>query len=281
MYCNVKYGNMLLYENDLNTKLKETIMKADNYLGDYRLSHRVVYSKNTYTECIYCGKKADTREHVPSKVFLLEPLPENLPTLPACLECNNSYSHDELIVSILVQLLKKKHYGANYEFSETVKKRLIKERNIDLVKKLNDIIDKNEFSTLDKEINRVLTKLAIGHSVWEISEGYFTGGGRETSESVHVEYRTIDNMSEDEINDFLQYFIITNELLPELGSRAYNERILVMEINGKPSHIILDWVEVQDAEYMYTCYRFGNEILVKMLINNYLFAKVTINLEDL
>ena len=45
--------------------------------------------------CIYCGKTADTVDHVPPKCFLDKPYPNNLLTLPACKKCNNNCSSDE------------------------------------------------------------------------------------------------------------------------------------------------------------------------------------------
>ena len=38
--------------------------------------------------CVYCAGVNDTRDHVPSRVFLDSPLPENLPVVPACRACN-------------------------------------------------------------------------------------------------------------------------------------------------------------------------------------------------
>jgi hypothetical protein len=34
--------------------------------------------------CIYCGRATQTRDHVPSRVLLNEPYPNNLPVVPAC-----------------------------------------------------------------------------------------------------------------------------------------------------------------------------------------------------
>lgn len=47
-------------------------------------------------KCYICGSKlADTKDHLfPSSLFN-KPLPTNLPTLPACTECNNALSSDE------------------------------------------------------------------------------------------------------------------------------------------------------------------------------------------
>jgi hypothetical protein len=45
--------------------------------------------------CIHCGGPDETRDHSPSKVFLDEPYPENLPVCPSCLQFNNTLSIDE------------------------------------------------------------------------------------------------------------------------------------------------------------------------------------------
>lgn len=92
-------------------------MKFVDYYGDDRLRHKIIYNRNSYSECVYCGAKADTREHVPSKVFLNKPYPDNLGIVPACFKCNNSFSRDELFLSILIEKLKSKHLGQKYELS--------------------------------------------------------------------------------------------------------------------------------------------------------------------
>lgn len=45
--------------------------------------------------CTYCDGLAETRDHVPSRVLLDSPLPENLPVVGACWACNNGFSKDE------------------------------------------------------------------------------------------------------------------------------------------------------------------------------------------
>ena len=42
--------------------------------------------------CVYCGGQPDTRDHVPSRVLLDDPLPDNLPVVDACRACNESFS---------------------------------------------------------------------------------------------------------------------------------------------------------------------------------------------
>ena len=74
--------------------------------GEQGLGYYTSWEKSKGNGCIYCGKPATTREHTPSKAFLLEPYPENLPTIPACFECNNGYSEDENYVSCFLDVLK-------------------------------------------------------------------------------------------------------------------------------------------------------------------------------
>ena len=49
--------------------------------------------------CIQCGAwvgDVDTnKDHVPSKVLLRKPYPENLPVVDTCVACNNGFSVDE------------------------------------------------------------------------------------------------------------------------------------------------------------------------------------------
>lgn len=53
--------------------------------------------------CIYCGAQDNTREHVPSRVLLDKPYPENLPVVGACHPCNNGFSKDEEYVACLIE----------------------------------------------------------------------------------------------------------------------------------------------------------------------------------
>lgn len=56
------------------------------------------------TRCVYCGRPADTKDHAPPRCFLRRPLPSNLITLPACVECNAGFSFDEQLVKTLIAL---------------------------------------------------------------------------------------------------------------------------------------------------------------------------------
>lgn len=46
-------------------------------------------------ECVYCGRLADTRDHVPAKSLFPRPRPSDLITVPSCARCNAGASIDE------------------------------------------------------------------------------------------------------------------------------------------------------------------------------------------
>jgi hypothetical protein len=46
--------------------------------------------------CAYCGRKKQlTVDHIPPKLLLAEPFPNNLITVPACVECNKKFQRDD------------------------------------------------------------------------------------------------------------------------------------------------------------------------------------------
>lgn len=53
--------------------------------------------------CVYCGGANETRDHVPPKVFLDLPHPDELPVVPSCMSCNNSKSLDEEYLVCLIE----------------------------------------------------------------------------------------------------------------------------------------------------------------------------------
>lgn len=79
------------------TKMSDAQLYLQLELGDSRRNHPAAV-----TTCIYCGGKADTRDHVPPKALLLEPWPPNLRTVPACSPCNSAWSLDEQYLAIIV-----------------------------------------------------------------------------------------------------------------------------------------------------------------------------------
>lgn len=95
------------------------------------------WDKSKNNGCIYCGNPAETREHVPSKAFLIEPFPENLSTIPACFECNNGYSGDEKYLACFLGILKSNLYE-DFSRKEQTNHRLEKDRKLQMLLSLNE-----------------------------------------------------------------------------------------------------------------------------------------------
>jgi hypothetical protein len=54
-------------------------------------------------KCIYCGTDKDiTVDHVPPKLLLEQPYPENLITVPTCFPCNQSFQKDDEYLRIML-----------------------------------------------------------------------------------------------------------------------------------------------------------------------------------
>lgn len=269
-------GNERKKKNPLNSR---GVMKYIEYYGDDRLRYKVVYEKSAYSECIYCGAEAKTREHAPSKVFLSKPYPSDLPVVPACFMCNNSFSKDELFVAILIEKLKNRFYGSQYPLSNETLARLDKYPKI--ASEIDNAIVSNDLARFDDRIKNVALKLAISHAVYELSEGYCV-------ENVGINYSFINHMSIEDREEFEICIVLNEKLYPEVGSRAY-ERIMVTEVSlqnrEQPEQtmtvpiMLLDWVDVQESRYLYTCYNLSDAIVVKMIISDFLYVSVILYIE--
>ena len=55
--------------------------------------------------CYLCGANPSSRDHVPPKVFLDTPYPENMFAVECCKSCNESFSMDEEYVACLAEVL--------------------------------------------------------------------------------------------------------------------------------------------------------------------------------
>ena len=191
--------------------------------------------------CAYCGADADSRDHVPSRVLLDEPLPENLPVVESCAKCNRDFSIDEEYVACLIECVIQGTSSPNDKFREKVAKTLSARPSI--AARIDDA------KTIDKENNliwlpeservrTVILKLARGHMSYEL-------GLQHIEEPQLVDMRPIPNMTEDEQYSFNSLDKTEGILYPELGSRAF-----INLLSGKPT-AYGGWHVVQDGRYRY------------------------------
>lgn len=213
--------------------------------------------------CVYCGTKPLTRDHVPSKVLLDEPFPENLPVVPACVTCNSRFSLDEEYVACLVECA----LTGSADLSSTSREkvgRILKGRPA-----LASLIASSRHQDLwghivwepDKaRVQNVVLKLGRGHAAYECSEP-------QLDEPESISFVPLCAMSTEE-----QRWFETPPFdrgWPEIGSRAFHRSLIV------DSEVFLDngWHIVQPGRYRYLVSHSG-PIAVRLVLSEYLACEV-------
>jgi len=260
-------------------------MEFRYFYGDDRIKPHIVYKKEE-SYCIYCGDIANSREHTPSKVFLVHPYPDNLFLVPSCKKCNNSFSDDELYLWFVIEILKQR-FSEDYTSDDRSISRFSKYTT--LAQKVNHDICRYLFGypnlTIwlfkNDRIDRVIKKLAIGHAVFELSEGYYTDSNEWHIEK--VDYAFLPSLSKETIDTFDIPIDISGYLLPEIGSRAF-DNIIVLELylqstkgqqdTKKIRSLWMDWTVVQERKYKYICVKGNYQIYVGICISEFLFASI-------
>lgn len=217
---------------------------------------------------------------MPAKVFLEKPYPNDLPVLPACRCCNNGFSEDELYVKMYIDSLK---YLSGY--GSSLKKHTLEnlKKNtafLDAQSDLSRYYDGKSLPT-NQRIERILTKLAIGHMVYELSEGY-SDNGRYTKPK-QISYSFLLNMPKSEVESFDDFIIMTDKKVPTIGSRVY-DKIYVLESalrhvdkreNKKLQMLLMTWSDIQEYNYKYIAWMENNcTFHVKIVIHDFLFAEI-------
>ena len=189
--------------------------------------------------CCYCGNWADTVDHVPSKVFLDKPYPENLPVVPCCKKCNEQFSLDEEYVAVMFECVRWQTFDPDYLKREKVRK--IVEHTPAILKTVSEtvlpLLD-GHFSIDfgNARLNKVLTKLIAGHLRFEGLDQWFLHNGLEISfyQDIHAN------------REFCTKFHspIFSGLSPEVGSRALMSFVEYGNV-GSP------WFTVQPDKYEY------------------------------
>lgn len=212
--------------------------------------------------CCYCGEKSETRDHVPSKVLLDDPFPENLPVVPCCLECNQNFSLDEEYFACIIECAF--HGTTQIDKLGRDKIKRILSQKISLHKMLTESMTEVEgqiyFKTDEARISNVVLKLARGHAKFENSE-------MQWGKPVRVWIKPIEVMSQLEIDTF--FSIPEQTSLPEVGSRAL-QRVMI----NSAGNIQQYWIPVQQDNYRYCISHDSDGLRVKIIIWEYLACEI-------
>lgn len=210
---------------------------------------------------------ADSREHIPSKVFLDRPYSIECGIVPSCIKCNNNFSQDELYVSCFVDKLRSVLTNSKIPIREKTIKALEHD------KKLYSKID-SEISVVNERItvkpdyvafNKILIKLSKGH--WCHDQDCVLTDGRETI----CAFKFKPDFNESEMHNFEELPIIN--IAGDVGSNNTHS-LLVVEGNGTEPIIVVPWTEIQENNYRFLTYYKANEFVVKIVVFEMLYAEV-------
>lgn len=219
--------------------------------------------------CVYCGGTPDTRDHVPSKVLLDEPFPDDLPAVPACRACNHSFSADEEYLACLLECI---------VCCTTDPQALQRKKISDALManpRLRHRIDKAQEGRLNwrpeaASIRNVVLKLARGHVAFELFPAIGEMGFPTLGEPSELAVTALDLLSDRERSSFEDTWSTEFDLLPEIGSRAF-----VRCVEGNPDQLEYGdgWIVVQPDRYRYAVVE-SDGVLVRMVLREYLACEV-------
>ncbi len=210
--------------------------------------------------CYACNGAPATRDHVPAKVFLDEPFPDNLPIVGACRACNEGASIDEEYVACLLEVAA---CGFRNEPERPKIRRIFRERPAIVARLGRAMTPEGCIAVEHERVQQVITKLARGLWSYEIGEPT-------ELMKAEVRFNPIATLSDDDLDAFLA--ISAPTIFPEVGSRLM---IKVIEGLGEGQGFH-PWQIVQPSRFSYAVDIGGGgaSARVKMIIRDVLAAEV-------
>ncbi len=219
--------------------------------------------------CVYCCRDTDTREHVPSRILLDEPYPENLPVLPACVDCNRGFSLDEEYFACLVECartgsvdaVKRPKILRILQDSPALAARLMKASTV-------TESGQTIFAPENERVRNIVLKLARGHAVYELDE-------QRREEPSHVMITPLHLLTSEQRKHFETPPKST--IWPEVGTRAL-QRVVVWGAEN-PAVLDPDWIDVQESQYRYFAVA-ESAVMVRIVVGEYLACEVIWGLDE-
>lgn len=219
-------------------------------------------------KCVHCGGENNTIDHVPSKVLLDEPYPENLPGVPACWRCNQSFSMDEEYLASLIECTLTGSVDPNDIGREKIK-RIVQERPAlasRLIRAQRQTSQGIAFDVERERVSNVLLKLARGHAAFELNEPQF-------EEPLRLNFCPLPMMGKTEREQFETLSQIPQlSIWPEVGSRAM-QRMVIGTSESQSFVFRPGWISVQPGRYRYLAI-VGDGVIVRMMFSEFLAGEV-------
>ncbi|MGV1035265.1 MAG: hypothetical protein ACOYBP_08645 [Microbacteriaceae bacterium] len=219
--------------------------------------------------CYSCGELLTsewTVDHVPPRVLLERPFPDNIMTLRACADCNSGSSKSEERFACLVEVLRCGSAQLEDMQRESIRSSL--ENNLALAEGLSGALADGSLLDRDgsfgEDIEAVVLKLFRAHCFYELSD---------------VQPRLVEELdwfakseaSTDQIDSFIDWMPESSDpmtLLPEVGSRAL-KRVFEKQDVAPPG-----WVSVQDGQYRFSYRIIETGVEVRIIVGETFFCRV-------
>lgn len=213
--------------------------------------------------CVYCGDDGETRDHVPSRVLLDEPYPDELPVLPACAACNGAFSRDEAYLACVIECALtgsvesakgRRKVGEMLAKSPALATRLAAGRY--------ERDGEKGFNTEPERVRAIVLKLARGHAAFENNEP-------RTDEPESILFAPFTAMGESVREQFESGASGAGGTAPwpEVGSRVMTRLISGDDLGPG------GWIIVQPGMYRYRV-DWTDGFRVQIVIREYLAAEV-------
>ena len=212
--------------------------------------------------CAHCGGPDETRDHNPSKVFLDDPLPENLPVASSCQPCNAGFSEDEEYLGCLLECVIAGHVEPGRLTRATIGKSLAANHRLrrELLEARSEQNGQPYWTPDADRVRRVVLKLARGLVDFELNE---------------------PRLDEPELMDVAPLLLLSDDarrefegepggfaVWPEIGSRAFH-RLLGFHDDSFEN----GWIVVQRNRFRYRITQEGG-MRVRLVLREYLAADV-------
>ncbi len=216
--------------------------------------------------CIHCGEdlksRSKNKDHVPTKCLLDRPLPDNLPTITICEQCNTSFSKDEEYLCIFLTTVLTGHLdpdpnqfpkaAASLKNNFGLRTRISRAR-----REHNEGTEVSWQPEIDR-VHHVIAKNARGHVFFELGEPLAYPPSL-------VECLPVSQMTVEQRDAFER--ISPGSFWPEVGSRLF-QRVVGTE------PIVDGWISVQEGVYRYAIVQNPGEVVVRTMIRDYLATEV-------
>lgn len=225
------------------------------------MKHLPIYGdERTLAFCAFCGGETGTRDHFPSRVFLDEPFPENLPVVPSCSTCNSSFSIDEEYLACLISCVIAGCTDPDTMPREKIKRILKRKPALRArIEQARSVLDgMTIFNTENERVLAVITKLSQGHVLYEIHESCARNPDS-------IEYLPLSLMTDEQREVFENPEPVA--IWPEVGSRAMQRLITGTDV------ALGGWIDVQPGLYRFHV-SYGGDVEVRIVIHEYLACHV-------